>query len=190
MSKTQAREFTLKTGEKLIVRTAAPDDARAMLDLARTILTEDLYNIRTLDEFKMTLDAERDWIQQHLDSTGRIILVAELAGAVAGLLGFENSSRSRLAHRGTAHISVLPQHRRKGIATALLHCLIEWAQKNPIIEKLKVTVFATNEPALSLYEKMGFIEEGRRIKEIKIAPGKYVDEILMCRFVLDRPQGL
>jgi RimJ/RimL family protein N-acetyltransferase len=185
VSKTPAKQYTLKTGEKLTVRTAAPDDAQAVLELAHTILTEDLYNIRTLDEFKMTLDAEREWIQQHIDNTGQIILVAELTGSIAGMLGFENSSRKRLAHRGTAHMSVLPEHRRKGIATALLQSLIEWAQENPLIEKLKLSVFAANQPAVSLYKKMGFNREGHRIKEIKIAPGQYEDEILMYRFVTD-----
>jgi RimJ/RimL family protein N-acetyltransferase len=178
-------QHTLKTGEKVIIRTAAPDDAQAILEHAHIILAEDLYNIRTLEEFKMTVEAEREWIQQHIDGPGKIILVAELAGAIVGMLGFENSSRNRLAHRGTAHMSVLPEHRRKGIAAALLKSLIEWAQKNPVIEKLKLAVFATNQPAVSLYRKMGFAEEGRRMKEIKIAEGKYVDEILMYRFVSD-----
>ncbi|MHC4620595.1 MAG: GNAT family N-acetyltransferase [Planctomycetota bacterium] len=183
MAATAPGQYTLKTGEKLTVRTAAPDDARAALELAHIILTEDLYNIRRLEEFKMTVEAEREWIQKHLDSPGQIILLAELNGAIVGMLGFENSSRRRLAHRGTLHMSVRPQHRRKGIATALMQSLLEWAQKDPVIEKVKLVVFATNRPALTLYRKMGFREEGRRIKEIKIADGKYVDEILMYRFV-------
>jgi RimJ/RimL family protein N-acetyltransferase len=185
MSETAPREYTLSTGEKLIIRTAAPDDAQAALDLAHIILTEDLYNIRTLEEFKMTVEAEREWIQSHLDNPGQIILIAELKGCVVGMLGFENSSRKRLAHRGTLHMSVHPQHRRNGIGTALLQSLLEWAQKNPVIEKVKLAVFATNQPALSLYSKMGFLEEGRRKQEVKLAEGKYVDEILMYRFVKD-----
>ncbi|MHC4574272.1 MAG: GNAT family N-acetyltransferase [Planctomycetota bacterium] len=185
MSETDAKEYELKTGQKLTVQTAAPDDAQAALDLAHIILAEDLYNIRTLKEFKMTLHAEQEWIQKHLDDPGQIILVAELDGAVVGMLGFENSSRKRLAHRGTLHMSVNPQHRRNGIGTALLQSLLEWAQENPVIEKVKLAVFATNQAAVSLYKKNGFVEEGRRIKEIKIADRKYVDEILMYRFVKD-----
>jgi RimJ/RimL family protein N-acetyltransferase len=183
MSETAAREYELKTGQKLTVRPAVPDDAQAILDLAHLILTEDLYNIRTLDEFKMTIEAEREWIQSHLDNPGRIILVAELNRSVVAMLAFENSSRKRLAHRGTLHMSVHPQHRRNGVGTALLQSLLEWAQKNPVIEKVKLAVFATNQPAMNLYAKMGFLEEGRRRQEVKLADGIYVDEILMYRFV-------
>ncbi|MHC4623219.1 MAG: GNAT family N-acetyltransferase [Planctomycetota bacterium] len=185
MSETPRKEHTLKTGERLTVRTAAPDDAQAILELAHIILAEDLYNIRTLEEFKMTVEAEREWIQKHVDEPGQIILLAELNGDIVGMLGFENSSRKRLAHRGTLHMSVHPQHRRNGIGTALLQSLLEWAQENPVIEKVKLAVFATNRPAVSLYRKMGFLKEGRRTKEIKIAEGKYVDEILMYRLVKD-----
>ena len=82
MSKTPAKQYTLKTREKLTVRTAVPQDARPVLEMARTILAEDLYNIRTLDEFKMTVDAERQWIQRHIENPGQMILVAELTGAI------------------------------------------------------------------------------------------------------------
>jgi RimJ/RimL family protein N-acetyltransferase len=176
-------QYELKTAEKVIIRTAGPDDAKSVLDLAHVILTEDLYNIRTLGEFRMTVEAEREWIQSHLDNPGQIILVAESAGSIVGLLGFENSSRTRLAHRGTLHMSVLPEHRRKGVGTALLQSLIKWARENPVVEKLKLSLFATNHPAIRLYKKMGFLEEGRRIKEIKLAEGQYVDEVLMYLFV-------
>jgi len=42
-----------------------------------------------------------------------------------------------------------------------------------------------NQPAIALRKKLGFLEEGRRIREIKIAGEKYVDDLLMYRFVKD-----
>ena len=185
MGQIKPEECKLKTGEKLVVRTAVPDDAPALIEQAYIILTEDLYNVTTLDEFKKTVEQEREWIQEHIDHPAQIALVAELAGSIVGGLGFENRSRKRLQHYGTLHMGVHPQFRDKGVGTALVQSLIDWAKQNPIVEKLCLIVFATNEPAIRLYKKMGFVEEGLRLRHVKIADGKYVDVILMARFVED-----
>jgi len=185
MSKIAAREYKLKTGEKIVIRTAVLDDAPAILEHARIILAEDLYNVGTLDEFKLTVEKEREWIQQHIDHPAQIVLVAELGGSIVGILNLENGSRQRLSHVGSFGMSVQPEFREKGIGTALLQSLIRWAKENPVIEKVTLAVFATNRPAIDLYKKMGFLEEGRRVRGIKIADGKYVDDILMYRFVKD-----
>ena len=60
-----------------------------------------------------------------------------------------------------------------------------WAEAHPVIEKLCLAVFATNEPAIGLYRKLGFVEEGRRPREVKLAPNQYVDDICMYRFAKD-----
>ncbi len=36
--------------------------------------------------------------------------------------------------------------------------------------------------AIDLYRRLGFVEEGRRAKGIKIEPEQYVDEVLMGRW--------
>jgi RimJ/RimL family protein N-acetyltransferase len=65
----------------------------------------------------------------------------------------------------------------------LLQTLIDWAEANPLIEKIGLAVFANNEAAIRLYRKLGFMEEGRRPREMKLGPGQYVDDVLMCRLV-------
>jgi len=98
-------------------------------------------------------------------------------------LSFENGPHRRIAHRGTCGFSVAKQWRGKGIGTTLLQTLIEWAGANPLIEKVGLAVFANNEQAIRLYRKLGFVEEGRRPREMKLGPGQYVDDIMMYRFV-------
>jgi len=71
------------------------------------------------------------------------------------------------------------------VRTALVQSLIGWTKENPAIEKVTLEVFATNEVAIGLYKKSGFLEEGRRLRHVKIADEKYVDVILMSRFVND-----
>jgi RimJ/RimL family protein N-acetyltransferase len=61
--------------------------------------------------------------------------------------------------------------------------LLNWAEANPVIEKICLEVFATNENAIRLYKKFGFVEQGLGSKDVKRGPGQYVDVLSMCRFV-------
>jgi len=72
---------------------------------------------------------------------------------------------------------------RPGIGRALLLALILWAQQQPAIEKLCLEVFTTNTRAITLYQALGFQEEGRLVKQIKLGTGIYVDTLRMARFV-------
>jgi hypothetical protein len=36
---------------------------------------------------------------------------------------------------------------------------------------------------IKLYRRLGFLEEERRAKAIRLVPGDYVDEVLMAKFV-------
>ena len=183
MGKVRTRRYKLKDGKKVIIRSAVIDDAEAVQEQTRIILEEDLYNITTAREFPFSVERQRKWIRKRLNNPTRVALVAELDSRIVGILNFGSGSRKRIAHRGSLYMSVHPEFRRRGIGRALLRCLIGWAKENPVIEKVRLSVFANNLPAIDLYRKMKFLGEGLRIREIKIADDEYIDEILMYRFV-------
>jgi len=135
------------------------------------------------DDFRLTEAQERRWIQDHLDGPSQLAIVAETADEIVGSLSFENSVPRRLTHRGSLGVSVRQTRRGQGIGTALLQTLIDWAQASPLIEKIGLSVFATNVDAIRLYQRLGFVEEGRQPHEIKLAEGQYVDNVLMYRLV-------
>jgi len=179
----QPKEIKLQTGEKAFIRSADPADAQSILELVHAVLPEPGWAITRPDEFKLTLEDEKEWVKKHAENPCWVALVAEASGKVIGMLNFENETRKRIAHAGTLHISVLKEWRSKGAGKALIRTLIEWAEPHPEIEKLCLTVFATNARAIHLYEQLGFREEGRRRSQVKLAPGEYVDEVLMAMFV-------
>ena len=183
MARITAQTITASTGEPVIIRSAQPDDAARLLAYVRSVAAETPFFIMEADEFNFTDQQERQWIQDHLDGPGKLALVAEASAAVVGVLSFENGPHRRIAHRGTFGFSVAQQWRGKGIGTALLETLIAWAEANPLVEKIALAVFANNEPAIRLYRKLGFVEEGRRPREMKLGPGQYEDDIMMYRFV-------
>ncbi len=60
---------------------------------------------------------------------------------------------------------------------------VDWAGDHPVIEKISLEVFSTNENAIRLYCGMGFKEEGRRVKQIKFDKDTYSELVLMYKLV-------
>ena len=60
----------------------------------------------------------------------------------------------------------------------MLDAAIAWAKDAQIIKKINLRVRTDNKRAISLYEKKGFLREGRIRKEIFI-DGKYYDHYWM-----------
>jgi len=63
--------------------------------------------------------------------------------------------------------------------------LMDWAQQTPRVGKIELLVRATNERAIHLYSKLGFVEEGRFRNRVRLPDGELVDDIAMAWF-LDR----
>lgn len=183
MSTMRARELGLKTGETVLIRTASPQDAFGLLEIRRSVVEEGQYTLTEPDEFTTTEDDVREAIEEHLEKPGYLYLVAGLGRRVVGLLRFSNGRHRRTAHAGTLMLLVQAGYRGKGIGSALLHSLIDWAAENPLIEKLTLAVFSTNHRAIAVYDKLGFREEGRCPRDMKLANGTYIDSVLMYRFV-------
>lgn len=84
-------------------------------------------------------------------------LVALDGDAVAGYVG----SQSVLGESDMMNIAVDPNYRRQGVAAALIEELVlQLKQKGN--RCLTLEVRASNEPAVKLYEKLGFAQIGRR----------------------------
>lgn len=173
----------LKDGITITIRTARPEDAPALLQHARGVFAEGEFLLSTLDDFRMTDEHEAVWVQANRDDPGNLVIVAENAGRIIGLLNFASEKRRRVRHHGELGMSVNKAWRDRGVGRALLQTLIAWAEQYPVLEKLTLQVFATNTRAIALYKSLGFQEEGRQVRDIKLESGEYVDVFLMARFV-------
>jgi RimJ/RimL family protein N-acetyltransferase len=90
-----------------------------------------------------------------------------------------------IAIRHVVHltIAVHPGFQGEGVGEALLSRLVEWAKSAKEIEKIELHVRSGNLRAIALYKKLGFTEEGRLKKRVKVADGQYFDDVLMGLFV-------
>lgn len=158
-------------------------DAHSILTITEQALAEGAFHITEPQEFSMTLVDVQNWIDEHIQRPADVLLVAEVDGAVVGLIHFEAGGRRRLAHAGEFAMNVAQAWRDQGIGRCLIESLLLWATDHPQIEKVELRALATNERALHLYASLGFVEEGRRPKAIKLGPGMYIDEVNLYRFV-------
>jgi ribosomal protein S18 acetylase RimI-like enzyme len=107
--------------------------------------------------------------------------VALKGDEVLGWCDIVPSKREGFTHCGTLGMGVHKDYRRRGIGTRLLERTIEEAKARGI-ERVELEVFALNTPAINLYEKWGFVQEGVKRKARKI-DGVYDDVIGMVLFI-------
>ncbi len=108
-------------------------------------------------------------------------LVALESGRVIGMVGIERMSHPVNRHVATLGMSVESARRRMGIGSALLAAALRWA-RSAGVEKVTLEVYPTNEAAIALYRKFGFVEEGRLAKQSKKSYG-YEDEVIMSQWL-------
>ncbi|MFO0580604.1 MAG: GNAT family N-acetyltransferase [Polyangia bacterium] len=113
---------------------------------------------------------------------GRFI-VAKIDGAVVGHALLEPLKLAVTSHVVDLTIAVHEGYQGRGIGTRLLSHLIDWARANPRVERIELRVRASNRSAIALYKKLGFVEEGRMVRRLKIGPERYLDDLIMALWV-------
>ncbi len=98
-------------------------------------------------------------VASELENELSLWLVAVDGNVVAGYIG----SQAVLGEADMMNVAVSADYRRQGIAQRLVSALIE-ALKAAGNHCLTLEVRASNEPAKALYEKLGFVQVGRRPK--------------------------
>lgn len=173
----------MKSADQYLIRHAKLEDAEAIFAIQQSVIAEEDYLITTIEEYNQTLEEQQAWVAKILHNERETILIAEETNKVIGFIVFQTKNRQKLNHTGSFGMMISKKYRSKGIGKLLMKALLAWAKENPLIEKVSLGVFSTNTRAISLYTCMGFIEEGRKIKEIKLSENEYIDDILMYKMV-------
>jgi len=96
-------------------------------------------------------------VASELENKLSLWLVALDGDRVAGYVG----SQTVMDETDMMNVAVHPDFRRRGVGEALIHALVEMLkEKNSRCLTLEVRV--SNDPAIALYEKLGFVQAGRR----------------------------
>ncbi len=191
MATIEAKQVVLK-GREIVIRSCTVEDAEGLVELSRGLIAWE-YSSSEPDEFAADVATMQGDIEKITREQGLLRLVAVDDGKVVGGLDFSSPARKRLRHRGRFGITVASDYRGHGVGTALIEAMLEWAREHPTIEKVRLSVLAVNVRAIRLYERLGFVEEGRRAGECRLPTHGYVDEVMMAVWVKgereDRDKG-
>ena len=159
------------------IRLLTPDDAA----LYRDIRLEGLQ--RDPDAFASTFERENvmplSWFAVRIAEGN--VLGAFARGELLGVAGYWPQEGEKERHKATLWgMYVRSAARGAGLGERLIEAIVEHVASR--VEQLQLGVAAGNAAALRLYIKAGFSEYGREMKALK-QDGRYVDEILMVRFL-------
>ena len=193
MARVPTQEVQIKGGARVRIRSAEPGDAAALMDLLDHVNRTSEYSVTLPGESTMTLEKWKAELAEMLESPGGYFALAVYDGpsgpVLVGELSFHARPRQRMQHHGHVGMSIHAEWRNRGLGQAMLRHLLDWARDHPVIEKVCLGVLAENAPAIALYKKMGFVEECRRNREFKFAPGRYIDDIQMSQWVKPPDDG-
>ncbi|WJR77485.1 GNAT family N-acetyltransferase [Bradyrhizobium sp. NP1] len=103
------------------------------------------------------------------------------ANRLVGVAGFWQKDGEKERHKAALWgMYVRPAARRSGVGRRLVEAVLAHAAK--LVEQLQLAVVSGNDDALRLYRNAGFVEYGREMRALR-QDGRYLDEILMARFL-------
>lgn len=167
-----------------LIRRARPEDAPAY---ARIMGAPEVYG----NLMQLPYPSEEFWRKRLQNDTGSggvdLNLVAELDGEVVGSAGVHPAAGIRRRHAAMLGISVLPAFQRRGIGSALMQAICDYADNWAQILRLELGVYVDNAAAIALYRKFGFEIEGTN-RAYALRDGAFVDSHFMARLHPQPPQ--
>ena len=112
-----------------------------------------------------------------LQETAGVHLVAAEGNHIVGWCDVSPLTFDGMRHVGRLGMGLLPEHRQKGLGSALLSLVLETAfQKG--LQRIELEVYASNQAAIRTFQKAGFVEEGRK-RRARFLDGKWDDILVM-----------
>jgi len=135
---------------------------------------------------KVSLKEERKWLEGRLKNINNhraVSLIAESDNIVVGNAGIDLRLGSQ-SHVGEFGITIRQGYRGMGLGKYLMKEIIKLAKKElkPRPKIIRLSVFSTNKPAISLYKKMGFKKAAVIPKQFQFQK-RLVNEIVMLLYM-------
>ncbi len=175
--------FTVSDGTQVTLRALQSTDLNGLLKFANTIVNERRTNpelgITSLDRRLKRLDERKflDGILLGIKKNEVVSVAAIVGGRIVGHCDVSRRRSSDERHTGLLGIVILDGYRGKGIGQMMVKTALDEARRSGVW-LVELQVFAINEVAIHVYEKLGF-------RRVGVVPGKMLrngrllDEIRM-----------
>lgn len=169
------------------IRTATSEDAAALAALQKAIYDEGRWFVGdgppSAESMTRRLRSLEPKMSLYLVVTNS---AADAEGEVAAWLELNRLASTKMQHVAVLTLAVAAASRRQGVAQTLLSEAERWALRVGVV-KISLNVRANNEAAVNLYERSGFVLEGRERAHIRLREG-FEDNLIMAKF-LRNPNG-
>ena len=159
----------------ILIRHAEPGDYEGIRD----VMSQPRAMLGTLQLPHPSLEMWRKRLAEQKDADK--VLVAVIDGRIVGNLGLHPAAMQlRRRHAYSLGMAVHDDFTRRGVGAALMAAAIELADNWMQIQRLELTVYVDNAPAIALYRKFGFEIEGTH-KRFAFRDGAFTDSHTMAR---------
>ncbi len=159
--------------EGLVIRASEQKDLPGLMELDRLVWNE------TNTPAVIKWDSVEGYAAAHPAGSQ---LAALFRGKVCGYAYYHSPTPlPSNQHVAELVIAVHPGFQKMGVGKRLLEALAAQARAEEKV-KFALRVMESNQSAVTFYERLGFIEQGRLVKEFFIN-GQYVDDILMFKMI-------
>ena len=168
---------------ELLIREAEPNDAAELVAFLNRVSLETDFTSLDGDGILLTSEEMEIFLNKQASSDNQITLLAFLNDKIAGIVNITADQRKRVRHIGDLFIVIGKRYWNNGLGSLLLEEAIEWAQASGVLRRLQLTVQTRNQAAIHLYQKHGFIIEGRQERGAYIEEGEFIDVYLMGKLI-------
>ena len=177
------KEYVLKNGKTLIIRSAEKDDAQEELNMYKQKATETPFLSRGKDDVFPTAEDFAENYEYYLEDDRNCYLVAVYNDKIVGSAHLDYcSNKKRSKHKCDIDLGVLKDYWGLGIGGRLMQTLIDVAE-NANFEQVELCVASKNERAIKMYESFGFERFGIMPRAMKYEDGTYMDMLSMVKFL-------
>lgn len=173
--KIEEKEIRLKNGQTCLLRSPEISDAEELVKFVKATAGETDFVIRYPEEADIPVEQEKFFLQHFNEAARDLMILAEIDGKIAGNCQISEIGRSRIKvrHRCSFAIALYKEYWGLGIGSALMELLAEKAAELGY-EQMELEVVSSNERAIGLYRKMGFVKTGEIPDAMKYKDGNYV----------------
>lgn len=174
----EPKKIQLKNGMTALLRNPSEEDAQRLLEYLKVTAEQTPFVLRYPEECTMTLEQEKGFLRNILNSRDSVMILCEVDGVHAGNCQLSRHTKLKTRHRASVAIALVKKYWNLGIGTAMFSELIRIAKEQGI-EQLELEVIEGNERGMALYRKMGFRTVGETPNAIRLKDGTMLSEFLM-----------
>jgi putative acetyltransferase len=112
---------------------------------------------------------------------GDILLVAVDNDEIIRQISLFGNTQMRRRHAAMFGFAVIEHAQGKGVGSALMKVMIDYADKWTTFLRIELTVYAHKDSGIALYKKFGFEQEGL-LRNYSLKNGRFENVIVMARF--------